>query len=97
METINGEWIMKGCCNTDPFCLHSLRELISLIHNIGFLPLFSNDISGFLWRSMCRQNPGGLVMRIQIPGNGESFCPAIHPSPTGNNSQWKNQMKKQFL
>ena len=47
METINGEWIMKGCCNTDPFCLHSLRELISLIHNIGFLPLFSNDIPGF--------------------------------------------------
>ena len=47
METINGEWIMKGCRNADPSCLHTLMELISLIHNIGFLPLFSNDIPGF--------------------------------------------------
>ena len=44
METINGEWIMKGCDSSDPSALHSREELISLIHTIGFLPLFSNDI-----------------------------------------------------
>ena len=47
METINGEWIMKGCDPSDPEALHSSMELISLIHTIGFLPLFSNDIPGF--------------------------------------------------
>ena len=47
METINGEWIMKGCDSSDPSALHSREELISLIHTIGFLPLFSNDIPGF--------------------------------------------------
>ena len=47
METINGEWIMKGCGSSDPSVLHSAEELISLIHTIGFLPLFSNTIDGF--------------------------------------------------
>ena len=47
METINGEWIMKGCSRTDPDCLHSLQDCIAFIHKIGFLPLFSNEIPGF--------------------------------------------------
>ena len=47
METINGEWIMKGCSRTDPDCLHSLQDCIAFIHKIGFLPLFSNVIPGF--------------------------------------------------
>ena len=47
METINGEWIMKGCDDSDPSALRSTEELASLIHTIGFLPLFSNEIPGF--------------------------------------------------
>ena len=47
METINGEWIMKGCDSSDLSVLHSTEELTSLVHTIGFLPLFSNDIPGF--------------------------------------------------
>lgn len=38
---------MKGCSRTAPDCLHSLRDCLSLIHKIGFLPLFSNEIPGF--------------------------------------------------
>ena len=47
MENINGEWIMKGCDSSDPSALHSKEEMTSLIHTIGFFPLFSNDIHGF--------------------------------------------------
>ena len=47
METINGEWYMKGCSSNDPGCIHTIDELICLIHEIGFLPLFSNEIRGF--------------------------------------------------
>ena len=47
METINGEWIMKGCDPGDASVLRSTEEMKSLIHTIGFLPLFSNDIPGF--------------------------------------------------
>ena len=36
METINGEWIMKGCDSSDPSALHVAEELISLVHTIGF-------------------------------------------------------------
>ena len=47
METINGEWVMKGCDPEDQSALQSSEELVSLINTIGFLPLFSNDIPGF--------------------------------------------------
>lgn len=47
MDTIAGEWIMKGCRRTDAECLHSPEDLLDLIREIGFLPLFSNDIPGF--------------------------------------------------
>ena len=47
METVAGEWIMKGCRRTDQDCLHSSEDLLALIRRIGFLPLFSNEIPGF--------------------------------------------------
>ena len=47
METINGEWYMKGCDRDDPQCVHSQAELIGLVQKTGFLPLFSNSIPGF--------------------------------------------------
>ena len=47
METVAGEWIMKGCRRSDPECLHSPKDLLGLVRKIGFLPLFSNGIPGF--------------------------------------------------
>ena len=47
METINGEWFMKGCDPSSGEALHNAEEALSLIRRIGFLPLFSNDIRGF--------------------------------------------------
>ena len=47
MDTIAGEWIMKGCRRTDKGCLHSPDDLMKMITEIGFLPLFSNAIPGF--------------------------------------------------
>lgn len=47
MITENGKWIMCGVRWDDPECLHSIDEAISYINEVGFLPLFSNDIKGF--------------------------------------------------
>lgn len=47
METVNGEWFMKGCSRTDSGCLHSPEDLLKLVQQVGFLPLFSNEIPGF--------------------------------------------------
>lgn len=44
---MDSEWNMMGCRRDDPRCLHSPEDLLELIQEIGFLPLFANDIPGF--------------------------------------------------
>ncbi len=47
MAVENGEWIMRGPAWEDPACIHSWQELVDWIDEVGFLPLFRNDIDGF--------------------------------------------------
>ncbi|MCQ2538470.1 MAG: hypothetical protein MJ124_08725 [Lachnospiraceae bacterium] len=47
MSVENGEWIMYGVDKDDPFCIHTVAELEKCIEEIGFLPLFRNEIPGF--------------------------------------------------
>ncbi len=47
MANENGEWIMHGLAWDDPYRIRSYRELIAWINEIGFLPLFKNEIDGF--------------------------------------------------
>ena len=47
MAIKNGEWIMRGMEWDDPARIQSWEELIRWIHEIGFLPLFKNEIDGF--------------------------------------------------
>lgn len=47
MPNENGTWIMYGVNWDDPECLHTVKEAIEYINEVGFLPLFKNDIPGF--------------------------------------------------
>ena len=47
MGNEHGEWIMRGVDERSPLCLHSAAELVSLVDELGFLPLFRNEIPGF--------------------------------------------------
>lgn len=47
MANEHGEWIMHGVDGNDPLCIHTVDELIALINEFGFLPLFKNEVSGF--------------------------------------------------
>ena len=47
MNNENGEWIMRGVDAGDPRCLRTPEQLLSLVNEIGFLPLFKNDVPGF--------------------------------------------------
>ena len=38
---------MHGLSSKDPRCIHTVEEAVKLIDEIGFLPLFANDIPGF--------------------------------------------------
>lgn len=47
MDIENGVWIMHGLSHSDTNCIRSADEMIEYINNVGFLPLFSNEIPGF--------------------------------------------------
>lgn len=47
MALENGEWIMRGPRWDDPGRIRSWQELIRWIDEVGFLPLFKNEIPGF--------------------------------------------------
>ena len=47
MSVENGEWIMRGLDWNDPYRIRTRQELVSWINEIGFLPLFGNEIEGF--------------------------------------------------
>ncbi|MBP5305327.1 MAG: hypothetical protein J6Z02_05710 [Lachnospiraceae bacterium] len=47
MGNESGTWIIYGVDENDPECLHTAKEAIDYINEVGFLPLFKNDIPGF--------------------------------------------------
>ena len=47
MSVENGEWIMRGLAWDDPYRIRTWRELVNWINEVGFLPLFGNEITGF--------------------------------------------------
>lgn len=47
MANESGTWIMHGVFEDDPKCIHTVEEAITYINEVGFLPLFKNDIPGF--------------------------------------------------
>ena len=47
MAVENGEWIMRGMSWNDPYRIRTWKELINWVNEVGFLPLFANDVEGF--------------------------------------------------
>ncbi|MCR5233810.1 MAG: hypothetical protein K6E53_07865 [Lachnospiraceae bacterium] len=47
MSVENGEWIMRGLSWDDPYRIRTWHELMNWINEIGFLPLFGNEVKGF--------------------------------------------------
>ena len=47
MANESGTWVIYGVSEDDPACIHTVEEAITYINEIGFLPLFKNDIPGF--------------------------------------------------
>lgn len=47
MSVENGEWIMRGLDWDNPYRIRTWQELVNWINEIGFLPLFANELEGF--------------------------------------------------
>ena len=79
MANEGGEWIMKGLDWDNPYRIRSWRELINWINEVGFLPLFANEVPGFSaeehvsplfwWTGDPEQDP--WIWREIIPATGE--------------------------
>ena len=79
MPNESGDWIMKGMDWNDPFRIRTPRELINYINQVGFLPLFANEVPGFSaeehvsplfwWTGDPEQDP--WAWREIIAGSGE--------------------------
>lgn len=79
MANEGGEWIMYGVSEDDPYCIHTVEELEAYINEIGFLPLFKNEIPGFSveertvpeywWSENPEKDP--WIWREVIAGSGE--------------------------
>lgn len=58
MPNESGEWIMRGVDWDDPLRIRTPEELINYIDQVGFLPLFANELPG-----LSRKN-GSPVLQI---------------------------------
>ena len=47
MANEGGEWILHGMAWEDPLRIRTWRELTNYINQVGFLPLFANEVPGF--------------------------------------------------
>ncbi len=47
MANENGEWIMHGVSDRNPSCIKTMDRMIDYINEVGFLPLFKNEVEGF--------------------------------------------------
>lgn len=47
MDTVDGQWIMRGIARNDPRRIKTVEELIAFVDEAGFLPLFSAEVPGF--------------------------------------------------
>lgn len=47
MPNESGDWIMRGLEWNHPYRIRTSEELINYINQVGFLPLFANEVAGF--------------------------------------------------
>ena len=91
MANEGGTWIMKGLDWNDPYRIRSWRELVNWINEVGFLPLFANEVPGFSaeehvsplfwWTGDPEQDP--WVWREIIPATGEVAYGKFFNNKTG--------------
>ena len=47
MANEGGEWIIRGLDWDNPYRIRTWKELVNWINEVGFLPLFANEVEGF--------------------------------------------------
>ena len=78
MENENGEWIMRGMDWNDPYRIRTWKELVKWIKEVGFLPLFANEVKGFSAEEHVSPNFWWTGDREQDPWEWREIIAASH-------------------
>jgi hypothetical protein len=78
MEDENGKWIMRGLDWDNPYRIRTANELINWINEIGFLPLFANEIEGFSAEEHVSPNYWWTGVREEDPWEWREIIAAGH-------------------
>ena len=74
----DGQWIMRGLAWDDPYRIRSRKELTDWVNEVGFLPLFSNEIEGFSAEEHVSPNFWWTGDREQDPWEWREIIAAEH-------------------
>lgn len=78
MASENGEWIMRGMDWNDPYRIRTWKELVKWIKEVGFLPLFANEVKGFSAEEHVSSNFWWTGDREQDPWEWREIIAASH-------------------
>lgn len=83
MANENGEWIMRGMDWNDPGRIRTWKELVKWIKEVGFLPLFANEVKGFSVEEHVSPNFWWTGEREQDPWEWREIIAASHEAAYG--------------
>ena len=78
MANENGTWIMRGPAWNDPKRIKTWKELIEKVKEVGFLPLFANEIKGFSVEEHVSPNYWWTGNRKEDPWEWREIIAASH-------------------
>ena len=88
----DGVWIIKGLPWNDPFRIRTWKELVSWVNEVGFLPLFSNEVEGFSAEEHVATDYWWTGNREQDPWEWREIIAASHEVAYGN-CFWAHQSR----
>lgn len=78
MAVVDGQWIMRGLDWNDPYRIRTWQELVNWIDEVGFLPLFANEIAGFSAEEHVSPNYWWTGVKEQDPWEWREIIAASH-------------------
>ena len=78
MTNESGEWITRGMSWNDPYRIRTWNELVNWINEVGFLPLFANEVTGFSAEEHVSPSFWWTGDRLQDPWEWREIIAASH-------------------
>ena len=78
MAREEGGWVMRGLDWDSPYRIRTWKELVSWVNEVGFLPLFANEVEGFSAEEHVSPNYWWTGDRTQDPWEWRELIASSH-------------------